>query len=96
MICLQIFNKHAKHVLVYLTNNTTASYTALKNAFGVEMSVFVLVCVTPPTDSLPNSISTPRIVSWWKTQRIAAMEAMYVRRYKIRDIQKKKKNTVCR
>ncbi len=38
------------------------------------MSVFVLVCVTPPTASLPNRISTPRVASWRKTS-IAAMEA---------------------
>ncbi len=38
------------------------------------MSVFVLACVTPPTAHLLNSISTPWVASWWKTQRIAAVE----------------------
>ncbi len=31
----------------------------LWNVFSVGMSVFVLVCVTPPTSSLPNSIQHP-------------------------------------
>ncbi len=53
------------------------------------MSVFVLVCVTPPTASLTNSIATPGLPVGGK-QRIAAMEAMYVRGYNIRDI----KNTM--
>ncbi len=42
--------------------------------FRIWMSVFVLVCVIPLTASLPNSILTFRVASWWKTQRIAAIK----------------------
>ncbi len=34
----------------------TESYSTLKCVFCVGMSVFVFVCVTPLSDSLPNSI----------------------------------------
>ncbi len=40
-------------------------------AFSVGMSVFVLVCMTPPTSNLSNGISTDRVASWWKSQRSA-------------------------
>ncbi len=43
------------------------------NVVHVRISVFV--CVILSTASLPNSILTPLFASWWKTQRIAAMEA---------------------
>ncbi len=36
---------------------------------------FVLVYVIPPTAILPNSILTPRVASWWKTERITPMQA---------------------
>ncbi len=62
-------------VLVSLENNATNSYSTLKCGFCVGMSVSVLVCVNPPTANLPNSILTPRVASWWKTYRIAAMES---------------------
>ncbi len=39
------------------------------------MFVFVLVCVTLPTASLPNSILIAQVGSWWKTQHIAGLEA---------------------
>ncbi len=39
------------------------------------MSVFVLVCGTPPAANLANSIATLQVASWQKTQRIAAMAA---------------------
>ncbi len=51
------------------------SYSTTKCAFCFVISVFDLVCVTPPTTNLPNSISTPRVASWWTTQHIRAMEA---------------------
>ncbi len=38
------------------------------------MSVFVLVCVIRPTSNLTDSISTARVASCQKTQRITAME----------------------
>ncbi len=47
----------------------------LKSVFSVGMPVFVLACVTPPTASLANSISTLRVASWQKTHCIAAIEA---------------------
>jgi len=43
------------HILIYLKSNATASYSTLECEFRVGMSVFVLVCVTPPTASLPSS-----------------------------------------
>ncbi len=43
-------------------------------AFSVGMSVFVFVCVVPPTAGLPNRISTPRVASRQKIQRIATIE----------------------
>ncbi len=55
-------------------NNATASYSTLKCVLC--QNVFVLVCVISPTASLTNSISTPRVASWWTTQRIEAMEAI--------------------
>ncbi len=42
--------------------------------FLCQCLFFVLVFVIPPTANLPNSILTPQVASWWKTQRIAAME----------------------
>ncbi len=48
---------------------------AFKCVFHVRMSVFVLVCVIPPTANLPSSISAPWVGSWRKTQRISATEA---------------------
>ncbi len=67
IICLQIFTKHALQ--------TCFSEKNASSVFRVEMSVFVLVYVIPPTAILPNSILTPRVASWWKTQRIAPMQA---------------------
>ncbi len=58
-----------------LRSPAIASYSYLKCAFCVRMSVFVLVCVISPTDNLPNSISTPWFASWWKTQHITVIEA---------------------
>ncbi len=58
-----------------LKNNATASHSTLKYVFCVGMSVFVLVCVVPPTANLPNSILTPQAASWRKTQHTASMEA---------------------
>ncbi len=49
------------------------------------MHVFVFVCVTPPTANSPNSISTHRVASWWKTQHTAAMEASKQSRSEIAD-----------
>ncbi len=50
----------------------------LQQLFCFKMSILCrnvfLVCVTPPTASLANRISTPRVASWQKTS-IAAMEA---------------------
>lgn len=40
----------------------------------VGMSVYVLVCVIPPTAILPNSISTRLVAIWRKTQRFATTE----------------------
>jgi len=46
----------SNRLLIYLKSNGTASYSTLKCVFCVRMSVFVLVCVIPPTATLPNSI----------------------------------------
>ncbi len=62
---LQIFRKHANFTLI------------LKWAFLIGMFVFVLVCVILPTANLPNIISTPWGVSWWKTQCIAASDRRF-------------------
>jgi len=39
-------------------NNATASYSTLKSAFPVGVSVFALACLIPPNASLPYSILT--------------------------------------
>ncbi len=66
--------KHARFTLVSQKSNAAVSYSTLKCVFRVKMSVFVLVCVTPPTASSTNRISTPRVARWQKTQRTAAMK----------------------
>ncbi len=77
-ICLQKFRKHDKFTYLphTLKNTVTASYSTFKCVFHVGMSVFVLVYVIPPTVSLPNSISTPWVARWWKTQHIAGISEM--------------------
>jgi len=57
----------SNRLLIYLKSNGTASYSTLKCVFCVRMSVFVLVCVIPPTANLTNSVLTGRLASWWKT-----------------------------
>ncbi len=70
IICLQIFWKHVNKL--QKTRLLPVLFTCV---FHVGMTVFVLVCVTPPTANLTNSISTARVASWQKTQQIAAMGA---------------------
>ncbi len=72
---LQIFRKHAKITYLFLWKTVLQPVVLFwKCAFCVGMSVFVLVCVIPPTYSLPRNISTPRVASLQKTQHTAAME----------------------
>ncbi len=73
-ICLQIFRK--VHILV---SPKQSVILLLKCVFHVRMSVFVLVCVIPPTASLPNCNLTHRVASGKHTcvfkHTFAAMEA---------------------
>ncbi len=61
-VCRYVGNTLSSHTRSS-KNNATASYSALKCVFRVGMSVFVLVCVIPPTANLPNSISTHQVAS---------------------------------
>ncbi len=71
IICLQIFKKHAKLTLVYLKNNAIVSNPSL-NMCGPARNVCVSYGLwNPPTASLPNCISAPRVASWRKTPRIS-------------------------
>ncbi len=71
IICVQIFRKHAKLTLFYLKNNATVGYSPLKMCvLGQNVWVCFGLC-NPPTASLPNCISAPRVASWRKTQRIS-------------------------
>ncbi len=74
IICSQIFRKHAKFTYLFL-QKILQTVILLWNVRSVSEYLFDLVCVTPPTANLPNSISTPRDASWWNTQHIRAMEA---------------------
>ncbi len=71
IICLQIFKKHVKLTLVYLKNNATVSYSLLKMCVQCRKVCLCFGLCNPPTASLPNCISAPRVVSCWKTQRIS-------------------------
>ncbi len=63
-VCRYFRNMLSSHTLF-------ASFSTLKCAFHVGMSVFVI----PPTANLSNNISKPWVANWWKTQHISAMEA---------------------
>ncbi len=71
IICLQIFKKHAKLTYLFIWKTMLQSVILLwKCAFLPGMSVCYCLW-NPPTASLTNCISAPRVASWWKTQRIS-------------------------
>jgi len=52
---LTVLKQARKERNLFLQNkNATASYSTWKCVFPVGISVFVLVCVIPPTANLPN------------------------------------------
>ncbi len=58
IICLQIFRKC---YVDSANNNAKASYSTLKCGFSVRMSIFLMVCVTPPIAILPIGNLTPQV-----------------------------------
>ncbi len=70
IICLQIFKKHAKLTYLFIWKTMLQSVILLwKCAVRPGMSVCYGLW-NPPTASLPNCISAPRVASWRKTQRM--------------------------
>ncbi len=76
--CLQIFRTHANFTYLFLKKKKKC-YSELVilffNVHSVLECLFLFRSVIPPTADLPNSISTPWVASWRKTQHILAMEA---------------------
>ncbi len=71
IICLQIFKKHAKLTYLFIWKTMLQSVILLwKCAFRPGMSVCYGLW-NPPTASLPNCISIPRVASWRKTHFIS-------------------------
>ncbi len=68
IIYLQTFRKHVKLTYLFIWKTMLQSVIFLwKCASGPEC----LCLWNPPTASLPNCISAPRVASWRKTQRIS-------------------------
>ncbi len=72
-ICLQIFRKLFR-ILVSKKKKKSNSRNVCSNKC-VGMSVSILVCGGLPNANLPNGISTSRVASHCKTQRLSTMES---------------------
>lgn len=63
---MQLFKKHASAHTCFSKNQSYSQLFYTENVRSVSECVFVLLCVTPPTDNLTNTISAPRVARDWK------------------------------
>jgi len=70
-ICLQIFKKHAKLTYLFIWKTMLQSVILLWKCVPCRNVGLCFGLWNPPTASLPNCISAPRVASWRKTQSIS-------------------------
>ncbi len=64
--------KHAKLTYLFIWKIMLVSYCPLKICIPCRNVCLCFGLCNPPTASLPNCISVPRVASWRKTQRISS------------------------
>ncbi len=76
IICLQLFKKRAKLTYLFIWKTMLQSVILLCVP-GQNVGLFFGLW-NPPTASLPNCISAPRVTSWRETPRISFQSSSYV------------------